>query len=289
MTGLSPSVLRAWERRHRLLEPQRQPGGHRLYTEADFETIEKVKQLLAQGRSIGEIGAIGRASLSSFEGPEHDPDTFDVLVQMRDEMLEAASKLNSVRFDEILDQAFSKFSTEIVIQKLVQTTAKEVGERWADGRLIIAAEHMLTASLTSRIESLRRSRTASPCNAAVVICACPSGEHHELGILSLSLFIENAGYKVAYLGRDIPMADVRNAAEELRAHAVCYSVKLVQTVDSLHDELIDLADHWRKQTSVHLGGSGTSGSWPALKEAGVYLWPPKFDLQDFFQTLAKHP
>ena len=31
LTGLSPILLRAWERRHDLLCPERTAGGHRLY------------------------------------------------------------------------------------------------------------------------------------------------------------------------------------------------------------------------------------------------------------------
>ena len=33
MTGLGQALLRAWERRYGLLQPQRTPGGHRLYTQ----------------------------------------------------------------------------------------------------------------------------------------------------------------------------------------------------------------------------------------------------------------
>ena len=41
-TGVSVATLRAWERRYGFPVPQRLPGGHRRYTEADVDAIERL-------------------------------------------------------------------------------------------------------------------------------------------------------------------------------------------------------------------------------------------------------
>jgi PAS domain S-box-containing protein len=64
LTGLSPVVIRNWERRYLLLAPHRTQGGHRLYTEADRATLQRVRKLLDAGRSIGEIVTLARGSLA---------------------------------------------------------------------------------------------------------------------------------------------------------------------------------------------------------------------------------
>lgn len=61
--GISTNLLRAWERRYELFEPDRQPSGHRLYTEDDLTVIRRVRDLLDSGLSIGEAAALGRAVL----------------------------------------------------------------------------------------------------------------------------------------------------------------------------------------------------------------------------------
>lgn len=63
VTGLSPTLLRAWERRYDFLEPSRQPGGHRLYSEEDLKVLARVQELLEAGYSVGEAAAMGRSSL----------------------------------------------------------------------------------------------------------------------------------------------------------------------------------------------------------------------------------
>ena len=63
LTGFKPELLRAWETRHRLLAPARGPGGQRLYSDQDLAILHGVRSLLAEGRSISEIAAIGRRQL----------------------------------------------------------------------------------------------------------------------------------------------------------------------------------------------------------------------------------
>ena len=73
ITDFSPALLRAWERRHQILKPLRGPGGHRLYTDEDLQILLRVKELIREGRSIGEIAAGGRESLLNERPQEAQP------------------------------------------------------------------------------------------------------------------------------------------------------------------------------------------------------------------------
>lgn len=70
-TGLNAAVLRAWERRYGIPTPQRTPGGHRLYSQWDIETLKWLMARQAEGLSISraveqwkEIISAGRDPLS---------------------------------------------------------------------------------------------------------------------------------------------------------------------------------------------------------------------------------
>src|SRR5437763_8507032 len=52
--GVSPELLRAWERRYGLLQPIRSAGGFRLYTAADAERVARMRGALDQGLSAAE-------------------------------------------------------------------------------------------------------------------------------------------------------------------------------------------------------------------------------------------
>src|SRR5678815_3414477 len=54
-TGLSPHVIRAWERRYKVLEPQRSGTNRRVYSAADVEKLNLLQAAIASGHSIGRV------------------------------------------------------------------------------------------------------------------------------------------------------------------------------------------------------------------------------------------
>ena len=63
-TGVGSSTLRAWERRYGLINPQRTPKGHRLYTADDVRLVEYVLTLLREGHSLAAIASHQAGSVS---------------------------------------------------------------------------------------------------------------------------------------------------------------------------------------------------------------------------------
>ncbi|WP_028696546.1 MerR family transcriptional regulator [Pseudomonas cremoricolorata] len=57
-TGVNAVTLRAWERRHGLLQPHRTESGHRLYCSADIDTIHSILGWLARGVPVSRVARI---------------------------------------------------------------------------------------------------------------------------------------------------------------------------------------------------------------------------------------
>ena len=57
LVGTGIQNLRAYERRG-LVEPARTPGGTRLYSEADIDTLHRIRDLLAEGLNLAGIGRV---------------------------------------------------------------------------------------------------------------------------------------------------------------------------------------------------------------------------------------
>jgi PAS domain S-box-containing protein len=57
-------VLRAWERRYKLLEPVRAENGYRVYTTRDLAVVLRARELLEDGYRIGDIARMGREQLA---------------------------------------------------------------------------------------------------------------------------------------------------------------------------------------------------------------------------------
>lgn len=68
LAGVSPSLLRAWERRYQLFSPSRQAGNQRLYSPDDLAVLRQIQVHLGRGLSIGEVAALGRDRLLQTAG-----------------------------------------------------------------------------------------------------------------------------------------------------------------------------------------------------------------------------
>lgn len=55
LIGVTPHALRAWERRHSLVSPQRTTNGERVYSDDEVRRLTLVKQLSSFGHPLGEL------------------------------------------------------------------------------------------------------------------------------------------------------------------------------------------------------------------------------------------
>lgn len=63
VTGLSEHRIRAWEKRYKLLCPDRTEKGRRLYNDRDIETLNLIGKLIEKGSKIGELVHLELAEL----------------------------------------------------------------------------------------------------------------------------------------------------------------------------------------------------------------------------------
>ncbi|CAM3632116.1 HTH-type transcriptional repressor YcgE [Vibrio aerogenes CECT 7868] len=110
MTGVKPVTLRAWQRRYHLIEPKRTAKGHRLFDEQDIQTIQRIRQWLAKGISIGKVAQLIRHST------EEDSEPLDSSANLNEceALLDALSQLNRGRAEEILSSVFRMYPLSIV-------------------------------------------------------------------------------------------------------------------------------------------------------------------------------
>ncbi|MGD1990617.1 MAG: MerR family transcriptional regulator, partial [Chromatiales bacterium] len=55
LTNIPTETLRVWERRYKVVEPQRTPGGNRVYEQHDVARLEIIKMLVDNGHAISTV------------------------------------------------------------------------------------------------------------------------------------------------------------------------------------------------------------------------------------------
>jgi DNA-binding transcriptional MerR regulator len=249
LTGLSPEVLRAWERRHQVVEPIRTPGGTRRYRAADLEKLRLVKAAVDAGHRIGRVARMDAAELKRTSSAEGSG-----LSAPLDAILASLDRLDHAAAQHLLSVQLAALGPVVFARQLALPLLREIGERWANGDMGIASEHLATGILRGLLGAALQP-TASSLLGPRILFATPSGERHELGLLIAALTALGAGGNPLYLGAELPVEDMLRSAEETRAAAVALSIvtipaaQVMRTVRALRGGLPDPVHLW-------LGGAG---------------------------------
>lgn len=249
LTGLSPELLRAWERRHRVVEPLRTPGGTRRYSAADLERLRLVKAAVDAGHRISQVARLELAELKRVSaGAETRP------AGRLDEILAALHHFDSGEVQRLLSLQLSALGAARFAREIAVPLVREIGERWANGQMGIAREHLASSVLRSLLGSALQP-TATSLLGPRIVFASPTGERHELGLLMAALTAVGAGANALYLGAELPVEDLLGAVEDTDAAALALSLVTVpaahaaRTVSALRGGLASEVHLW-------LGGAG---------------------------------
>jgi DNA-binding transcriptional MerR regulator len=212
--GVSPDLLRVWERRYGLLDPERTNGGFRLYSPRDDERVRVMRHNLALGYTAAVAARMALRAPARAERP--DPD--NALDEARDQLMERLEGFQDVEAQGILDKALAVFSIEAVLRDVVLPYLRELGDRWESGDVSVAQEHFASAVLRGRLLGLARGFDVGVGPRALL--ACPPGEGHDLGLLCFGIGLRERGWRITFLGADTPIEALHGAAAQLQPAVV---------------------------------------------------------------------
>jgi DNA-binding transcriptional MerR regulator len=229
--GVSADRLRAWERRYRLLRPQRTAGGFRLYSPADELRVRAMQRHLAAGLSAAEAAG---AALSGVPEPPVAPNG-----GVEAELGEALAAFDATRAHAIVDRLFADVGVDRAMREVIFPFLHELGERWADGRIHVGQEHFASGLLHARMAALLRGGNGGAPARAVL--ACPPGELHTLGLLGFGIALANRDWSVTFLGADTPIPTIRRTCETVAPDAVVLAAAQPARFADALDQLRELA------------------------------------------------
>jgi len=221
LTGLSADVIRAWEKRYAVVAPGRGPRGARLYSAADVGQLRLLRRVVGGGRAIGDVARLTRRQLEALVQSARLPSERAAMEAGEGVLARALAALERFavsELDAVLGHALAALGTRAFVEQVACPLLAEIGQRWSDGRVSVAEEHLLSSQLRSLLIGVLRTRGAG--QAPTVLLATPPGERHEFGLLLVALLIADAGLNLCYLGADLPAAEVAAAARRVGAAAV---------------------------------------------------------------------
>lgn len=293
-TGVPPDTLRRWESRYHILVPQRTDSGYRLYSQRDIDAILWLKEQLETGLSISsaseKLRRMGGDPLAqeASQRPSLDnspPTAYPDLPQqhvtalrstsaLREELIAAFRDVDEAHAGSILNEAIGLYTLDDVCLDIIQPALVEIGELWLSNKVSVAVEHFASSFVRSRLANLFHSSPHTT-KGPLVLVGCAPEEYHELGAMFLALFLRRAGYRVVYLGQNVPINSLQGMIRAMRPDAICISATRSETAASLY-ELREFLDNYAREhgTAPILSyGGQVFNKFPHITErlGGVYL------------------
>jgi DNA-binding transcriptional MerR regulator len=248
LTGLSPDLLRAWERRYAVVVPLRTPGGTRRYRARDLERLRLVKAAVDAGHRISEVAQLEDEALARLVQTRRRPDRSAL-----EEALEAMRTLDAVAAERIVGQQLAGLGPVPFAREFALPLLNAVGDGWARGEVCVASEHLATGLLRSMLGSGLR-MTAATASAPPIVFATPPGELHEMGLLIAAVTSLGAGGNPVYLGPNLPLEEIVRAVETRRAPALALSL-VVRVGTDPGGALTALRERLDSEVEIWVGGA----------------------------------
>lgn len=276
-SGVKPDLVRAWERRYQAVKPVRSEGRQRLYSDNDILKLKLLNQATQQGHSISKIAALSVTQLQNLLGEEINPSPpliFANQQQLAEEYLQkcmlAIEQFDAHNLEKYFESSLLELGTLTFIELLLTPLLHQIGSHWENGKLRPAQEHIASAIIRSMAYILRSNTPKNP-DAPHLIVGTPIGQLHEFGALLASIIAELKGWKVTYLGPNLPAEEFAITAKHQKTRAIALSI-------SLNDENLNIARELRKlrklvkpDTAIIIGGQQSLLYQALEKELAIHV------------------
>jgi DNA-binding transcriptional MerR regulator len=270
-TGLTPEVLRAWERRYGGVRPDRDAGGRRVYSRELLDRLIVIARLLRAGYRIGDVvdldaeelvarleelapsqsGGRGYASLDQETAADY-PSHSGVHLEPVATAVSAILELDAAALRAVAERALSsegrlgladRFIFPVmrrVKASVVQGHARPVHVTFARSNLRIIAGTFLTASPATSGET--------------ILVATPVGYGSDLGCVASATHIVAAGHTPILLGAEVPAEDIASTVRGGKGTGVLLTFVADRYDTGIYSECLRLREALPPRVPVYFGG-----------------------------------
>ena len=208
LSGVKAHTIRIWEKRYKLLEPERTDSNIRTYNNASLQKILNIAVLNKNGIKISKI--------SSFNEEELFEKVKELTIGSRENTVALNDfKIAMLNFDQFL---FEKTYNRLLVQNSFRDVflkefivlLQDIGDLWTTDTIDPMHERFISTLIKQKILiNIERIQPVHSKNDKAFILFLPLNEMHDIGLLYLHFELILKGYKSIFLGTSIPTEDLR--------------------------------------------------------------------------------
>lgn len=276
-TGLSPHVLRVWEKRYQAVIPERSETNRRLYSAENLERLQLLAQLTRNGHKISQLADLPTTELQTLVADDqldapnaHTPSIDPPSCYPLEPLIQSIANYDQQTLDRHLDIAIRELGYSGLLEKVISPLMHLVGNFWHRGDFTTAQEHAATSFIKDYLIQRTRSFSPEP-NAPILLATTPSGQLHELGTFFATCHAAKLGWRTIYLGPSLPADEISGAALRAGATAVLLGLQYPADDPNIPTELLRIHKQLEGKIPLLVGGTACDSYQPTLEKINTAI------------------
>lgn len=210
LSGIKAHTIRIWEQRYAFLKPQRTDTNIRYYSNEELKKVLNISLLNRYGFKISHISRMQPDEINDRILSLSDPRA--VQERIVNELLQEMVDLRFEQFEKILTAQIAAKGIERTVLQVIFPFLERIGLLWLSGHIFPGQEHLVSNIVRQKLLVAIDACVPVSRSEKTFLLFLPEGEYHELGLLFMHFILKNRGFRVIYLGADMPLDDVAEIA-----------------------------------------------------------------------------
>lgn len=213
LTGIKAHTIRIWEKRYKLLSPDRSDTNIRNYSITSFQKLLNISYLNNNGLKISKI-----ASLKEEEIPIKVREIAS-RGKVEDHAINAL-KMAMLNFDQVLfyntyNNLLENKTFNAIFYTVFLPLLNEIGLLWQTNTITPAHEHFISVHIKQKILiNIERLQSLAPKPVSkTYVLFLPDSEIHDIGLLFVNYELRSKGYHTIFLGESVPMESLTDVLD----------------------------------------------------------------------------
>jgi DNA-binding transcriptional MerR regulator len=233
ITGIKAHTLRKWETRYGFIEPKRTETNIRYYTDDHLRKLLNIGILTRNGYRVSNIDIMSDGQIHEIVSKillEASPqDDINALIVS---MLE----MNEISFNEIMSRHITRYGLLQATTDLLYPFLNHVGVLWGTNKAMPAQEHFISNLIKQKMFSAIDAIPNKKGNLPKIVLFLMEGESHEIGLILAYYIAKELGWKVYYLGQNVPANNIKEVLDISRPNLMM-TIYTILRPDSLEKNL----------------------------------------------------
>lgn len=205
LSGIKAHTIRMWEKRYKVLEPNRTGTNIRMYNLENLQKLLNITLLNNHGYKISQISKypieriplLVQEIISRKSVKNHAVNAFKM----------AMMNFNQTEFFNTYDKLLAEKSFHEIFYDVFIPLIEEIGMLWQSDTITPAHEHFISYLIKQKIltNTAEMQKQEPKIKDKVFVLFLPMNEIHELGIMYLNYEILMRGYQTIFLGESLPI------------------------------------------------------------------------------------